>query len=153
VPCVLIGDIDRGGVIAQIVGTKTVLDPADASMIRGFLVNKFRGDPQLFAAGMTEIAARTGWRSLGLAPYFHGAARLPAEDSMARSHLSPESTRAADGKIKIAAPLLPHIANFDDFDPLRAEPDVRFEMIPPGRPLPVCDLVILPGSKAVIPDL
>src|ERR1700752_511381 len=82
VPVVLIGDIDRGGVIAQLVGTKAVSDLADAAMVKGFLVNKFRGDPALFAAGMWAIEARTGWPGLGLVPYFQKAARLPAEDVM-----------------------------------------------------------------------
>jgi adenosylcobyric acid synthase len=149
VPAILIGDIDRGGVIAQIVGTKAVLDPADAAMIRGFLVNKFRGDPTLFASGMAAIESRTGWRGLGLVPFFHDAARLPAEDAMALA--APQS--AGDGPIRIVAPLAPHIANFDDLDPLRAEPQIRFEMVRRGDPLPVCDLVILPGSKATISDL
>ncbi len=149
VPVVLIGDIDRGGVIAQIVGTKTVLDPLDAEMVRGFIVNKFRGDASLFAEGMNMIAARTGWPGLGLVPFFSGAARLPAEDAMALARRN----EPGDGKATIAVPLLPRISNFDDFDPLKLEPDVRLVMVAPGEPLPVCDLVILPGSKATIADL
>ena len=85
VPVVLIGDIDRGGIIAQIVGTKIVLDPEDADMVRGFLVNKFRGDASLFSDGMALIAERTGWAALGLVPFFAEAARLPAEDAVALS--------------------------------------------------------------------
>jgi len=149
VPVVLIGDIDRGGVIAQIVGTKNVLDPLDAQMVRGFIVNKFRGDASLFADGMDLIAARTGWPALGLAPYFPQAARLPAEDAMA---LTRRDDARGGGKI-IAVPMLPHISNFDDFDPLKLEPDVRLVMIRPGEPLPVCDLIILPGTKTTIADL
>ena len=83
VPVVLIGDIDRGGVIAGIVGTKAVLDPADAACIRGFLVNKFRGDPTLFEYGMRSIENRTGWPAFGLIPWFAAASRLPAEDAVA----------------------------------------------------------------------
>ncbi len=149
VPVVLIGDIDRGGIIAQIVGTKAVLDPLDAAMVRGFLVNKFRGDASLFSEGMAMIAERTGWSSLGLVPFFPGAARLPAEDAMAlaRRH------REGDGKKIVAVPLLPHISNFDDFDPLKLERDVRLVMVPPGEPLPVCDLIVLPGTKTTIADL
>lgn len=150
VPVVLIGDIDRGGVIAQIVGTKAVLDPLDAAMVRGFLVNKFRGDPSLFTDGMEFIAARSGWPALGLIPFFAQAARLPAEDAMALAY---RRDRSGDGKKVIAVPMLPHISNFDDFDPLELEPDVQLVMIRPGEPLPVCDLIILPGTKTTIADL
>src|ERR1700752_838981 len=83
VPVILIGDIDRGGVIASLVGTKAVIDAEDAALVRGFLVNKFRGDPALFADGMAQIADLTGWRELGLVPYFAAAALLPAEDALA----------------------------------------------------------------------
>jgi len=149
VPVVLIGDIDRGGVIAQIVGTQAVLDPLDAALVRGFLVNKFRGDASLFAAGMAMVAERTGWPALGLIPWFPGASRLPAEDAMALAHPRDEGS----GEKIIAVPLLPHISNFDDFDPLKLEPDIRLLMVQPGEPLPLCDLVILPGTKTTISDL
>ncbi len=149
-PVVLIGDIDRGGVIAQIVGTKVVLDPADAAMIRGFLVNKFRGDPSLFESGMREIAERSGWPSLGLIPHFARASRLPAEDAVA---LDKPSIGEA-GEILIVVPKLPHISNFDDFDPLKQEPGVRVVFAEPGKPLPAeARLIVLPGSKATIADL
>jgi adenosylcobyric acid synthase len=149
-PVVLIGDIDRGGVIAQIVGTKAVIDPADAAMIVGFLVNRFRGDASLFADGMRLIEERSGWPALGLIPWFAEAARLPAEDAVAlQTRQNP-----GEGAIAIAVPMLAHIANFDDFDPLKIEPDVRLVMVPPGEPLPgEADLIILPGSKATIADL
>jgi adenosylcobyric acid synthase len=149
VPVVLVGDIDRGGVIAQIVGTKAVVDPDDAGMIVGFLINKFRGDASLFADGMSFIEERTGWPALGLVPFFADAARLPAEDAMA---LSRRET-PGEGRVTIAVPLLPHIANFDDLDPLKNEPDVRLVFVRHGEPLPVADLVLLPGSKATIADL
>jgi adenosylcobyric acid synthase len=152
VPVILIGDIDRGGVIAQIVGTQAVLDAADAAMIKGFLVNKFRGDPALFTPGMEMIAARTGWQALGLIPYFRDAGRLPAEDAMALD-ARPEADAGAGG-IVIAVPRLAHIANFDDLDPLKLEPSVRLVMVGPGQALPGdADLVILPGSKATLADL
>jgi adenosylcobyric acid synthase len=150
VPVVLLGDIDRGGVIAQIVGTKAVISAEDAAQVVGFLVNKFRGDPSLFAAGMTAIEAHTGWPALGLIPHFRDAGLLPAEDAMALQ------TRqlAGNGSITIVVPVLPHIANFDDLDPLAAEPDVRLIMLRRGEVLPVeTDLVILPGSKATIADI
>ena len=149
VPVVLVGDIDRGGVIASIVGTKAVLDGADAAMIRGFLINKFRGDVSLFDDGYTEIARRTGWEGLGVVPWIAAARQLPAEDAVALDR--PE---AAGGAMEIAVLMLSRIANFDDFDPLAAEPGVRLTMVPPGQPIPAsAALVVLPGTKATIADL
>jgi adenosylcobyric acid synthase len=148
---ILIGDIDRGGVIASLVGTKAVIDAEDAELIRGFIVNKFRGDPTLFADGMAKIAAATGWEALGLVPFFGEARLLPAEDALALDGARPAKPGA---RVKIAVPILPHIANFDDFDPLDAEPAVELARVRPGQALPGdADLVILPGSKATIADL
>jgi adenosylcobyric acid synthase len=148
---VLIGDIDRGGVIASLVGTKAVIDAADAALIRGFIVNKFRGDPALFADGMTQIARATGWQPLGLVPYFPDARRLPAEDALALAHARPVKP---DARVRIAVLVLPHIANFDDLDPLDAEPAVELVRVMPGTAVPGdVALVILPGSKATITDL
>ena len=148
-PVVVVGDIDRGGVIAALVGTHAVVDPGDAGMVRGFIVNRMRGDPSLFDAGMALIAARTGWAPLGLVPHFADAARLPAEDA---ADLGPAPHRPG-ATLRIAVPVLPRISNFDDLDPLLAEPGVQVLMVQPGQPLPVCDLVLLPGSKATIADL
>ncbi|MDN4632969.1 cobyric acid synthase [Sphingomonas sp. PsM26] len=149
VPVVLVGDIDRGGVIAALVGTQAVIDPADAAMIRGFLINKFRGDVTLFDDGLAAIVERTGWRSLGVVPWLSDAARLPAEDAVALGR----DTGEGAGPL-IAVPMLSRIANFDDFDALAHEPGVRLAMIAPGQPLPGdAALVILPGTKATIPDL
>jgi adenosylcobyric acid synthase len=149
VPVVLVGDIDRGGVIAQIVGTAAVLEPADRALVTGFLVNKFRGDPSLFATGIEFVQERTGWPALGLVPWFSEAGLLPAEDALAL-----DQQRSANGPILIAVPRLPHIANFDDLDPLRLELSVRVIFTQPGEPLPGnADLVILPGSKATLADL
>jgi adenosylcobyric acid synthase len=151
VPVVLIGDIDRGGVIASLVGTQAVIDAADAVLIRGFIVNKFRGDPALFADAMNFIAAKTGWGALGLVPFFPDARLLPAEDALALEH-APK--RKPNARLRIAVPILPHIANFDDLDPLDAEPAVEVMRVRPGAALPAdTDLVILPGSKATIADL
>ncbi len=151
-PVVLIGDIDRGGVIASLIGTHAVLDRDDAAMIRGFLVNRMRGDPSLFADGMRLIAERTGWAPLGLVPHLPAAARLPAEDAQELAELS--RARRPGARLRIAVPLLPCISNFDDLDPLRAEPDIDLLLLYPGTALPGgCDLVILPGSKATIADL
>ena len=151
VPVVLVGDIDRGGVIASLVGTKAVIAPDDAALVCGFIVNKFRGDPALFAAGMERIAQATGWQALGLVPYFPDAHLLPAEDALALEHSRPGKTKA---RVHIAVPVLPHIANFDDLDPLDAEPAVEIVRVQPGRALPGdADLIVLPGSKATIADL
>ena len=153
-PVVLIGDIDRGGVIAQIAGTKLVLDPEDAALVQGFIINKFRGDLSLFAEGMAAIARHTGWRGLGIVPYFHAARHLPAEDSMALERPAPLHVSSHGDSLTIAVPVLPHIANFDDLDPLAGEPNVQLLLLRPGMPLPAdCDLVLLPGSKATIADL
>ena len=127
-PVVLVGDIDRGGVIAQLVGCQAVIEPSDAALIKGFIVNKFRGDPSLFEDGMAFVARRTGWRALGLLPFFADAARLPAEDAFGLRG----QNASGQGGVKIAVPLLPNIANFDDLDPLKAEPGVSVIFIPRG---------------------
>lgn len=147
VPVVLIGDIDRGGVIAQLVGTHAVLPDEDRAMIKAFAINKFRGDTSLFAEGMDIIAAKTGWAPCGIIPWFADAWRLPAEDVM-------DIASRPGGPIKIAVPKLNRIANFDDLDPLSATPEVTVQIIEPGRPLPGdADLVLIPGSKSTIADL
>jgi adenosylcobyric acid synthase len=151
IPVVLIGDIDRGGVIASLIGTKYVIDAQDAARICGFIVNKFRGDPALFAQAMTRIAQATGWPALGLVPFFPDAGLLPAEDALALEQKRPAKPQT---RIRIAVPILPHIANFDDLDPLEAEPAVDLVRLRPGTAIPGdVDLVILPGSKATIADL
>lgn len=151
VPVVLIGDIERGGVIASLVGTKTVLPPADAGMIEGFIVNKFRGDPELFAQGRAHVRAATGWRDLGLVPHLTAAQRLPAEDTLG---LCAGRAARRQAKALIVVLAYPHVANFDDFDPLLLEPSVELVFLRAGDPIPVdADLVVLPGSKATIADL
>ncbi|WP_408903739.1 cobyric acid synthase [Neokomagataea anthophila] len=148
-PVVLIGDIDRGGVIASLVGTKVVLPKPDAERIKGFIVNRMRGDPSLFDEGMVTIAQHTGWEALGLLPYSEQVGHFPAEDAADVM----EHQRSGGRGVHIVVPYLPMIANFDDLDPLKAMEGVRLEMVPPGRPLPVCDLILLPGSKATIADM
>ena len=148
-PVVLIGDIQRGGVIASLVGTFAVIDPADAALIAATLVNKFQGDPALFEDGRRFIAERTGVPCLGPVPMFGDAGRLPAEDVLALDASSP----AVAGNYRVAVPRLPRIANFDDLDPLRAEPGVTVVIVEPGRAIPPADLIILPGSKATRADL
>ncbi|WP_428631298.1 cobyric acid synthase [Sphingopyxis sp.] len=150
VPVVLIGDIDRGGVIASVVGTRAVIDPDDAAMIRGFLINKFRGDPALFDDGYREIERRGGWPGFGVIPWLNAAARLPSEDAVILER--PADPR--DGRQMIACPILPRISNFDDLDPFKLEPGVEVVMVPPGRPIPAeAAIIVLPGSKATIADL
>ena len=150
VPVILVGDIDRGGVIAAIAGTKSVIDPADAAMVRGFLINKFRGDPALFEDGYRQIEQLAGWRGFGVVPWLTATARLPSEDAVVLERASGRIGK----RIVIACPILPRIANFDDLDPFKLEPDVALVMVPPGQPIPAeASLIILPGSKATIADL
>jgi adenosylcobyric acid synthase len=148
VPVILCGDIDRGGVIASLVGTHAVLPPAENARIQGFLINKFRGDPVLFANGLKVIEEQTGWPSLGVIPWFEDARRLPAEDAVGLEE------GEQGGAVVIAVPELPRMANFDDLDPLRMEPGVSVVIVPPGRPIPAeARLVLIPGSKSTIADL
>jgi adenosylcobyric acid synthase len=150
VPVVLVGDIDRGGVIAAVVGTRAVLDPADAAIIQGFIINKFRGDPALFADGYATTEQLSGWRGHGVVPWLSAAVRLPSEDAV---RLERTSEFSLTRKL-VACPILPRIANFDDLDPLKQEPDVEVAMIPPGAPIPAAAaLVVLPGTKATIADM
>ncbi len=150
VPVILVGDIDRGGVIASLVGTKTVLDNADRAAIKGFIINKFRGDIRLFDDGYRDIERRTGWQGFGVLPWLHALRRLPSEDALVLD----KNPASGPGQLHIAIPILSRISNFDDFDPLKLEPRVRLTMVPPGDPLPGdADVVILPGTKATIADL
>jgi adenosylcobyric acid synthase len=148
VPVILAGDIDRGGVIAQIVGTQAVIDPDDAAMVAGFLINKFRGDPRLFDDGYRIIAARTGWRGFGVLPWFPDAWRLPAEDAMDLRMAS------RPGAVHVVCLALSRIANFDDLDPLSQEPGLRLTLLGAGQAIPGdAALVILPGTKSTRGDL
>ena len=149
VPVVLIGDIHRGGVIASLVGTFSVIDQEDAALVAATLINRFQGDPSLFADGMEIIARRTGVPCVGPVPHFAAASKLPAEDSLALDAKTPTSA----GEFIVVVPRLPRIANFDDLDPLRAEPGVRLEIVTAGHALPPADLVILPGTKSTLADL
>ena len=154
VPVVLAGDIEKGGVIAQIVGTHAVLMPSEQALIKGFVINKFRGDISLFTTAMTDITARTGWAGLGIIPWFEAAGKLPKEDSASLGRWAETGRGNSAGKIRIAVPRLARIANFDDLDPLMAEDDVEVMMIEPGQAIPGdVDVIVLPGSKAVISDL
>lgn len=151
VPVILIGDIDRGGVIASLVGTDAILAKEDRALVKGYVINKFRGDATLFKSGLDIINDKTGWPDFGILPWFQDAAFLPAEDSEDLKRDAHQGRKP--GQIKIAVPVLPRIANFDDLDALRADPQVSVDMIDRGKPIPVdADLVILPGSKSTIAD-
>ncbi len=150
VPVVLVGDIDRGGVIASLVGTHTILAEQDRAMVRGFLINKFRGDLSLFDDGLAAIGRFTGWRSFGVVPWLKAVSRLPAEDSVVLER----AVRGDEKAFVVAVPMLPRISNFDDLDPLKAEPDVEVVMVPPGSSIPGdAGLVVLPGTKSTIADM
>ncbi len=153
VPVFLLGDIDRGGVIAQIVGTKAVIDPVDSEIIKGFIINKFRGDPRLFDAGYRAISDLSGWPGMGVIPAFPEAHLLPAEDAQDLGRSGPV-TMASGPRLRIGWLVLPRIANYDDLDPLAAEEGVELIAIRAGQAIPGdLDLAILPGSKSTRGDL
>ena len=148
VPVILCGDIDRGGVIAQVVGTQAVMDSDDNGRVVGFMINKFRGDPSLFDDGYEMISDHTGWRGFGVVPWFKDAWRLPAEDAL------DISSGPQGGTFKVVCLTLSRIANFDDMDPLAQEPNVSLVMLKAGDVIPAdADLVIVPGSKSTRGDL
>jgi len=151
VPVVLIGDIDRGGVIASIVGTHTVLDKQDREQIVGTIINRFRGDVSLFDDGVRDIVSRTNWPCFGILPWLKDAAKLPAEDAVVLER----EPQIGDGKrLNISVPMLSRIANFDDLDPLVAEDNVEVIFVPPGTPIPkTTDLIILTGTKSALADM
>ncbi|QDX20810.1 cobyric acid synthase [Pandoraea pnomenusa] len=148
-PVLLVADIDRGGVFAQLVGTLACLSDSERARIQGFVINRFRGDPSLLASGLEWVAARTGIPVLGVLPYLQGL-HLDGEDM-----LPGERHAAASGetRLRVAVPALPRISNHTDFDALRAHPQVDFRYVGAGEPWPASDLVILPGSKHVRADL
>jgi len=153
VPVVLVGDIERGGVIAALVGTHALLPESERRHIKGYIINKFRGDVALFDPALDIIQNKTGLRCFGVVPWLESARLLPDEDSVALDR-KVEKAMGREDALRIVVPRLPHIANFDDFDPLKAEADVDLEFVTPGHPLPIdADLIILPGSKTTIADL
>ena len=150
VPVVLVADIDRGGVIAQLVGTKAVLPNGDLEMIKGFIVNKFRGDVSLFDEGYEFIKKQTKWHGFGVLPFFTDAWRLPAEDALDIGSQKPRKP----SRYKIACLCLSRMANFDDLDPLSQEKEVELVMIHAGQVIPAdAHVVLIPGSKSTIFDL
>jgi adenosylcobyric acid synthase len=147
-PVLLIADIDRGGVFAHLVGTLQLLSPSEQARVRGFVINRFRGDPALLQPGLDWLEQRTGKAVLGVLPYLTDW-HLQAEDAIsARQQL-----RADTPLLRVAVPVLPRISNHTDFDALRLHPQVDLQFVAPGRPLPPADLIVLPGSKSVRADL
>ena len=148
-PVILVADVDRGGALAAIVGTCALLEASERALLKGYVINQFRGDPALFDDAHGIITEACGLTGLGVVPYLAEARRLPAEDAVALDSLAVLPAR--DAAIKIAVPRLPRIANFDDLDPLIAEADVALDMVEPGRALPGdADLMLIPGSKATL---
>ncbi len=153
-PVCLIGDIDRGGVIASVVGTKAVLEENDAAMIRSFIINKFRGNVSLFGEGVLDIETRTKWPCRGVIPWMPAARKMPQEDAVVLEQTHSRNRQNSNNLLKIVVPMLSRIANFDDFDPLRMEKNVNFQFITPGTALPRdSDVIILPGTKSTLGDL
>ena len=153
VPTIIIGDIDRGGVIASLVGTKAVLDSEDNKSLIGFIINRFRGDPKLFKKGILEIEKRTQWKFLGLVPYYENIHKLPAEDSHDLERIF-INDKKSDAKLTISVPILSKISNFDDLDPLRNQKNININYVRPGDNIPQkTDIILLLGSKSTISDL
>ena len=147
-PVIIIADIDRGGVFAHLVGTLELLSPSEQNRVKGFVINRFRGDIGLLESGLTWLEERTGKPVLGVLPYLHGL-MLDAEDAIATATVDGKKT----AKIKVVAPAYPRVSNHNDLDPLRLHPEVDFRWIGPGETPPPADLIVLPGSKAVRADL
>ncbi|MGC1550743.1 MAG: cobyric acid synthase, partial [Rhodanobacter sp.] len=146
-PVVLIADIDRGGVFAHLVGTLALLSESERARVVGFVINRFRGDLALLQPGLDWLERETGKPVLGVLPYLHGL-QLEAEDALPRDRVI-----KPDARLRVAVPALPRISNHTDLDALRAHPQVDLHFVGPGEVLPVCDLIVLPGSKATRADL
>lgn len=150
IPVVLVGDIDRGGVIASLVGSHVLLDAEDRNLVCGYLINKFRGDAGLFQSGIDDIARHTGWSCYGVVPWLDVMRELPEEDSVGLGAYSQPSRKG----VQIVVPMLGRIANFDDLDPLRAIEEVSLHLLHAGDELPQNpDLIIIPGTKSTLSDM
>ena len=150
-PVILVGDIDRGGVFASLLGTVALLEPEERALIRALVINKFRGDPSLLDSGLEVLKRRTGVPTVGVLPFFTDVT-LPEEDSVGLENI-PATQPVTEAALDVAVIRLPHIANFDDFDPLRREPGVRLRYVDsPGR-MGSPDLIVIPGSKTTVADL
>ncbi|OEY66242.1 cobyric acid synthase [Marinobacter sp. X15-166B] len=145
-PVLLVGDIDRGGVFAQLVGTLALISVSEQARTKGFIINRFRGDLGLLEPGLEWLTERTGKPVLGVLPYLHGLI-VDSEDSIGTAGTSEA------GALKVIVPVLPRISNHNDFDPLRLHPAVNLQFIGPDQAIPAADLIILPGSKSTRTDL
>ncbi|MCD5996019.1 cobyric acid synthase [Pseudomonas sp. CDFA 602] len=146
-PVLLIADINRGGVFAHLVGTLELLSPSEQARVKGFIINRFRGDIALLQPGLDWLEARTGKPVVGVLPYVMDL-HLEAEDG-----LDQRQTDKVERVLNVVVPVLPRISNHTDFDPLRLHPQVNLQFIGPGQAIPPADLIILPGSKSVRSDL
>jgi adenosylcobyric acid synthase len=150
-PVILVADIDRGGVFAHLVGTLALLSPSEQARVQGFVINRFRGDLSLLQPGLDWLEQRTGKPVIGVLPYLHGL-HLEAEDGFFGQAAAPENS-ASDVRLRVVAPMLPHISNHTDFDALRLHPQIEFSYVGAGQTIPAADLIVLPGSKNVRGDL
>ncbi len=150
-PVIIVADIDRGGVFAHLVGTLELLSPTEQARVKGFVINRFRGDIGLLQSGLDWLEARTGRPVLGVLPYLHGLF-LDAEDGLADARVDKSGGEGA-ARLRVVAPVYPRISNHTDLDALRLHPQVDFSWVGPGQPIPPADLIVLPGSKAVQADL
>lgn len=146
-PVIIVADIDRGGVFAHLTGTYELLSPSEQARVKGFVINRFRGDFSLLESGLTWLEQRTGKPVIGVLPYLHGL-YLDAEDALPRGKLAKTGAR-----LKVVAPAYPRLSNHNDFDPLRFHPEVDFTVVGAHDAPPPCDLIVLGGSKAVQADL
>lgn len=151
-PVILIADIDRGGVFAHLVGTLELLSESEQARVKGFVINRFRGDMALLKPGLDWLEEYTGKPVLGVLPYFQGL-HLEAEDALPQTSASAKETATVHDFFQVIVPALPRISNHTDFDPLRLHPQVNLRFIGPGEIIPSADLIILPGSKSVLADL
>jgi adenosylcobyric acid synthase len=151
-PVLLVADIDRGGVFAQIIGTWELLEPMERALIKGIIINKFRGDPTLLTSGLELVEERTGVPVLGVIPWLSDLG-LPEEDSVALARKPSAHTEEGNPRIHIGVVKLPHISNYTDFDHLEQEPDVVLSYLDAPRQLDGLDLLIIPGSKSTMTDL
>ncbi|WP_036104505.1 cobyric acid synthase [Lysobacter capsici] len=150
-PVLLIADIDRGGVFAHLVGTLALLSDSERARVTGFVINRFRGDIALLQPGLDWLERETGKPVIGVLPYLHGL-HLEAEDALPRERAG-DANAAADERLRVAVPALPRISNHNDFDALRAHPQIDCWFVGPGETPPPCDLIVLPGSKSTRADL
>ncbi len=148
-PVLLVGDIDRGGVFAHLMGTMALLDPKERERVKGYVINKFRGEPSLLDSGLQYLKGKTRVPVVGVLPYFSDI-HIPEEDSLG---LIGDTDRHGESAVDVVVIRLPHIANFDDFDPLRHEPGVRLRFVGRAAEFGNPDLVVIPGSKTTISDL